>query len=58
MPGKQHGPSIKNPDTYDALREKGMSKAKAAAISNEAKTKKGRSTMAKKAAKTRERRGN
>jgi len=26
--------SIKKPDTYDALRDKGLSKAKAAAISN------------------------
>lgn len=34
MPGKKHGPSIKNPDVYDALREKGMSKEKAARISN------------------------
>ncbi|MEM7640913.1 MAG: Rho termination factor [Pseudomonadota bacterium] len=29
-----HGPSIKNPDTYEALRDDGMSKSKAAAISN------------------------
>lgn len=34
MPGKMHGPSIKNPKAYDAMREKGMSKSKAAAISN------------------------
>jgi len=29
-----HGPSIKNDDTYEALREKGASKSKAAAIAN------------------------
>lgn len=34
MPGKEHGPAIKNPDTYDALREEGYDKGKAAAISN------------------------
>lgn len=32
--GGGHGPSIKKPDTYEALRRKGMSKRKAAAISN------------------------
>lgn len=53
MPGSEHGPSIKNPKTYDALRDKGMSKSKAAAISNEGRTKKGRSDMGKKAARTR-----
>ncbi|WP_134773277.1 DUF7218 family protein [Ornithinimicrobium flavum] len=30
------GSSIKDPEMYEALREEGMSKAKAAAISNEA----------------------
>ncbi len=36
MPGgKKPGPSIKNPATYEALKnERGMSKAKAARISN------------------------
>jgi 3-methyladenine DNA glycosylase/8-oxoguanine DNA glycosylase len=35
MPGgKSPGPSIKNPSVYEALRRKGMSKSKAAAISN------------------------
>lgn len=34
MPGHNHGPSIKKPRTYEALKKKGMSKAKAAAISN------------------------
>lgn len=32
--GKKPGPSIKKPDTYEALRDKGMPKSKAAAISN------------------------
>jgi len=40
MPGKKHGPSVKNPDTYEALRDKGMSKERAARISN-AQRKKG-----------------
>ena len=34
MPGKEHGPSVKKADSYDALRDKGFSKSKAAAISN------------------------
>ncbi|MFD0978193.1 DUF7218 family protein [Tropicimonas aquimaris] len=29
-----HGPSVKNDDTYEALRDKGYSKSKAAAIAN------------------------
>lgn len=32
---KKHGPSIKNPDQYEALLDKGMSKQKAARISND-----------------------
>ncbi len=35
MPGKDHGPSIKDPEQYEALRDEGMSKEKAARISNE-----------------------
>ena len=35
MPGKEHGPSIKDPDQYEALRREGMSKEKAARIANE-----------------------
>ena len=31
---RDHGPSIKDDETYEALREKGASKAKAAAIAN------------------------
>lgn len=34
MPGHDHGPSIKDSEQYEALREKGMSKEKAARISN------------------------
>jgi hypothetical protein len=35
MPGsKTLGPSIKNPKAYEALRKEGMSKEKAAKISN------------------------
>src|SRR4051794_12686648 len=34
MPTKSHGPGIKDPERYEALREKGMSKEKAARISN------------------------
>lgn len=33
-PGSTHGASIKNPEPYNAMRRKGMSKAQAAAISN------------------------
>ena len=32
--GKTPGPSVKKPDTYEALRDKGMSKERAAKISN------------------------
>ena len=55
MPGgKKPGPSIKKPDEYEALKEEGYSKSKAAAISNEAaKGPAARSRMAKKAARTR-----
>lgn len=43
--------------TYRALRRQGMSKSKAARISNEGATRAGRSLMARKAAKTRQMRG-
>ena len=33
--GKRHGPSIKDDRQYEALREQGMSKEKAARIANE-----------------------
>lgn len=34
MPGHSHGPSIKNPRVYEALKRKGYGKTKAAKISN------------------------
>jgi hypothetical protein len=34
MPGKKKSSSIKKPKTYEALKDKGMPKARAAAISN------------------------
>ena len=56
MPGgKKPGPSIKRPEQYEALKEQGYSKEKAAAISNEASHgPAARSKMARKAADTRE----
>jgi hypothetical protein len=36
MPKGNHGKSVKNPKTYEALRRKGMSKTAAAKISNSA----------------------
>ena len=44
MPGRDHGASIKDPDQYEALRDEGMSKEKAARISN-ASNNQGRSTV-------------
>jgi Rho termination factor-like protein len=35
MPGRKHGPSVKDPEQYEALRRQGASKEKAARISNE-----------------------
>ena len=37
MPGTDHGPSIKDDDQYESLREEGMSKEKAARIANSGK---------------------
>ena len=52
--GKSPGPSIKKPDEYEALKDEGYSKEKAAKISNaSAQGPKRRSQMAKKAARTR-----
>jgi hypothetical protein len=34
MPGHEHGNSVKDPEQYEALRDEGMSKEKAARISN------------------------
>ena len=36
MPQKEHGPSVKDPELYERLREQGESKEKAARIANEA----------------------
>ena len=36
MPPKDHGPSVKDPELYERLREQGESKEKAARIANEA----------------------
>jgi len=44
MPGREHGPSVKDPEQYEALRDEGMSKEKAARISN-ASSNEGRSTV-------------
>jgi hypothetical protein len=56
MPGgKDPGPSIKKPDSYEALKKEGFSKSKAAAISNaQAQGKGRRHAMGEKAAETRE----
>ena len=35
--GKRHGPSVKRPRQYEAMRDEGMSKSKAARISNAGK---------------------
>ncbi len=50
MPGKSHGPAIKDPDQYDALRDEGMSKEKAARISNES-AREGRSKVGRRGGK-------
>lgn len=44
MPGSQHGPSVKDPEQYEALRDEGMSKEKAARIAN-ASSNEGRSEI-------------
>jgi hypothetical protein len=46
MPTKSHGPQIKNPKTYERLRERGESKEKAARIAN-AQAQEGRSPAKK-----------
>ena len=57
MPGKGPGPSIKRPEAYEALKKEGMSKTKAAKISNAGTSHKKRSEMAEKAARTRKKEG-
>lgn len=47
MPKKSPGPSVKKPDTYEALKEKGMSKERAAKISNAQAKKSGKSKKSK-----------
>lgn len=44
MPERRHGPSVKDPEQYEALRDQGMSKEKAARISN-ASANEGRSAV-------------
>jgi hypothetical protein len=44
MPRTSPGPSIKDPDQYEALRDEGMSKEKAARISNSS-AREGRTTV-------------
>jgi hypothetical protein len=46
MPGRTHGPSIKDPDVYEALRKEGASKEKAARIANES-AREGRSAVSR-----------
>jgi hypothetical protein len=41
MPNKSAGKSVKKPKTYEALRDKGMSKERAARISNAQANKQG-----------------
>ena len=50
MPEKKHGSSIKDPEQYEALREEGMSKEKAARISN-ASSNEGRSKVGRRGGK-------
>ncbi len=35
MPGSKHGPGVKDPEQYEALRDEGASKEKAARIANQ-----------------------
>ncbi len=44
MPGGKHGPSVKDPELYEELRDDGASKVKAARIANQA-AKEGRSKV-------------
>jgi hypothetical protein len=47
MPSRDPGPSVKDPEQYEALRNEGMSKEKAARISN-ASANEGRSSVGRK----------
>jgi hypothetical protein len=42
MPKKDHGPSVKDPEQYERLREKGESKEKAARIANTSRSQSGK----------------
>ncbi|MFL5961200.1 MAG: Rho termination factor N-terminal domain-containing protein [Gaiellaceae bacterium] len=44
MPEREHGPSVKDPELYERLREEGESKEKAARIANQAASE-GRSSV-------------
>ena len=48
---KDHGPSVKNDEQYEALRDEGMSKEKAARIAN-ASASEGKSTVARRGGKS------
>ena len=50
MPKRSPGPSVKDPEQYEALRDEGMSKEKAARIANTS-AKEGRSTVGKRGGK-------
>lgn len=50
MPGSKHGPSVKDPEQYEALRDDGMSKQKAARIAN-ASASEGRSSVGRRGGK-------
>jgi hypothetical protein len=51
MPEKDHGPSVKDPELYERLREQGESKEKAARIANEA-AREGRSEVGERGGKS------
>ena len=50
MPGRKHGPSVKDTEVYEALRREGASKEKAARIANESAAA-SRSTVGRRGAK-------
>lgn len=51
MPNKKHGPSIKDPELYEELRDQGESKEKAARIANAAAAE-GRSAVGRRGGKS------
>jgi hypothetical protein len=50
MPGAKPGPSVKDPEQYEALRREGASKEKAARISNQS-AREGRSSVSRRGGK-------